>query len=404
MAKTSGRRKGGHNKGYFFRKGRGWFTLNEKTFVPLTDEAGERLRDEHDEETVKLAYARYLLDRPAEPEVQDLLPDIADAQVGEVCAKYLASIKPKEKLGPNPTGSAKTFRDRGQTLYDFCYGLPGEFFCDGDLEVRARILKERDPESKRVHVGFGGLLCSQLLPTHIDTWLQSHNWKPGGYRTRVQAVKRALNFAVERKMIPASPIVGYKIPKSVSRVTYLTPDQEKAMLGVVSPSFAIALQVCIRTGARFGCEFANLTAEHIRDHGDRLELVFKADESKTKKQRIVRIMDADTIARIRAQMQEHRSGPIFRSKSGEPWTRAMLSQNFRRAKAKLKLEGIELDRDACMYSCRHTYAKRTLEGYWCGKPASITTLARLMGNSVKVCMDHYLQFSNADNEMLWDVA
>ena len=35
-----------------------------------------------------------------------------------------------------------------------------------------------------------------------------------------------LNFGVERKMIPRNPIKGYKIPKSSSRITYLTPEQE----------------------------------------------------------------------------------------------------------------------------------------------------------------------------------
>ena len=89
------------------------------------------------------------------------------------------------------------------------------------------------------------------------------------------------------------------------------------------------------------------------------------------------------------------------NQNGEPWTRKMLSQNFRRAKAKLK---DPLDDDACMYSCRHTYAKRVLEGFWTGRPASINSLARLMGNTVKVCIDHYLLFSEADNEMLWGAA
>ncbi|MDB5391205.1 MAG: hypothetical protein JWM11_6851 [Planctomycetaceae bacterium] len=106
------------------------------------------------------------------------MPEIANVQGGEICAKYLLSIKPKEKLGTNPKGEAKTYRDRGQTLFDFCYGLPGEFFCDGDLETRERLKQERDAEAKRVHAGFGGLPCSELMPTHIDTWLQSHNWKP----------------------------------------------------------------------------------------------------------------------------------------------------------------------------------------------------------------------------------
>ena len=82
----------------------------------------------------------------------------------------------------------------------------------------------------------------------------------------------------------------------------------------------------------------------------------------------------------------------------------MLSQNFRRAKARIKKKGVNLDPDACMYTCRHTYAKRTLEGFWTGKLTSIKTLARLMGNTVQVCIDHYLQFSEADTEGLWETA
>ncbi|MDB5391204.1 MAG: hypothetical protein JWM11_6850 [Planctomycetaceae bacterium] len=71
MAKRAGRRKGGHNKGYFFRKGRGWFTLNGKTFLPLTNESGERLRNQSDEEEAKLSHARFLIDASKPQKVQD---------------------------------------------------------------------------------------------------------------------------------------------------------------------------------------------------------------------------------------------------------------------------------------------------------------------------------------------
>ena len=55
-----------------------------------------------------------------------------------------------------------------------------------------------------------------------------------------------------------------------------------------------------------------------------------------------------------------------------------------------------------MYATRHTYAKRTLQGYWTGKATNIETLARLMGNSPQVCREHYLQWSEIDNDPLWE--
>lgn len=42
---------------------------------------------------------------------------------------------------------------------------------------------------------------------------------------------------------------------------------------------------------------------------------------------------------------------------------------------------LELPADRCMYTCRHTFAKRTLAGYYTGKPVTIEVLAGLMGNT-----------------------
>ena len=406
MAKRLGRSKGSRNRGYFFRAERGWYTKLHGKFVPLTDDAGERLRSKETDSQVLLeAYARHLLEHSSD-EDQDSggkVPESADAEVGAVCAAYLDHLRMQTgDIGPSPKGTAKTFVDRGQTLFDFCYGLPGEFFCNGDKEARTRKL---DAEKKRVHDGFGAKLCSELGPADIDSWLKAHKWTPGGWRTRVQAVKRAMNFGVERKLIAQSPIKGYRLPKSNARITYLTETQEAAMIAHSSPAFAHAIKICIRTGARFGCEFAALCARHVRDHKDKMEWVFKPEESKTKILRTIRITDPDIIAIVRERLNEVTDGsPLFRNKSGKPWDMRLLSNNFRRVKRRLAKKKIRLDTDACMYSCRHTYAKRTLEGHWTGKPASLSTLARLMGNSIQVCIAHYLQFSVADNEGLWGSA
>lgn len=401
--KKIGRRKGTRNKGFFFRSGRGWYTKRDGQFIPLLDENGARLRDKDTpERLLREASARVVLNVPAQPVIEQQASSDwkLDAPVGEVCAAYLAFLRTGAgDIGRQPTGPAKTYVDRGQTLFDFCYGLPGEFFCNGDTKKREA---KGSPEGKRLHEGFGMLLCSELRPGHVDEWLRLRKWKKGGWRTRVQALKRAFNFGVERKMIDANPIRGYKLPRSATRITYLTPEQEAAMREAAGWAFATALKVCIRTGARFGCEFAALRRKHVRDHGDRMEWVFKAEESKTKRLRIVRVTDPEIIALVRQGLKT--GDPVFKNSHGRAWTRKMLSHSFRRVKQKVRKKGILLDEDACMYSCRHTYAKRTLEGFWSGKPVSINTLARLMGNSVQICIAHYLQFSEADNEMLWTSA
>lgn len=399
VRKKAGRRKGRRTKGFFFRPKRGWFTVQDGKFVPLLDIGGLRIREQLTPEAqLKDALARLRVQKP-----QVIVP-ANDAQVGQVCAEYLDSLRPADEAAlVNPSGTAKTYIDRGQTLFDFCYGLPGAYFCKGDKKKRAALIEEEAP--KNIHSGFGAKLCSEIMPGDVDAWLKAHKWKEGGRRTRVQALKRAFNFAVERKLITKNPIRGYKVGKSGTRITYFTPDQELAMIEAASPAFAKALKVCIRTGARFGCEFAALRWRHVKDHGDRMEWYFKPEESKTGRQtnrpRIIRVTDPEIIKLVREGCKE---GRIFRNETGEHWTRGMLSQNFRRVRTKIKKKGILLDEDACMYSCRHTYAKRCLEGYWTGKPVSINTLARLMGNSVKVCIENYLRFSEADTEMLWESA
>src|SRR5262245_52478537 len=115
MAKRRGRRKGSRNKGYFYRRNRGWCTKKGSLFVPLTDEHGQRLRDRATpDEIVKDAYHRWC----AESRKTKPAPD-SGATVLEVCSAYLAKAQ--------ADGAAKTHYDRADTLFDFCFGLPPEF-------------------------------------------------------------------------------------------------------------------------------------------------------------------------------------------------------------------------------------------------------------------------------------
>jgi len=302
-------------------------------------------------------------------------------------------------------GAPKTHFDRADTLFDFCFGLPPEFRNkDGSGTKRLTSRQQKAQlKAKRVHPGYGKKIVTELTPLDIDNWIAAHdNWN-GGQRTRIQAVKRALNYGVERHLIPHNPIRGYKVAPPNSRVTYISPEQEEACYQYANPTLTIAIKVCIRTGARFGSEFACVTAKHIHDHGDRMEWTFKAGEIKNRKKRTIYISDPEILEIVRKQIAAvPRGKPIFRNSVDTPWERRNLSTRFRTLKARLARNGIHLDEDACMYSCRHTYAKRTLQGYWSGKPTNIETLAELMGNTVQVCREHYLQWSPLDKDRLWD--
>lgn len=378
-----GRRKGGKKRGYFFHAGRGWYALDARQKAkPLRDEQGQHIKDKQtDEKVLRDAYARWRLSQDAEP------APTSRVTVREVCIAYLAKCR--------ATDRPKTFTMRVEALYDFCTGFPPRFRESDPLGVKT-------PAKHRIHAGYGDLPVDQLIRLHIDEWVISHpNWK-GGKRTQIQAVKRALNYAVEAGMIPTNPIRGYKVARSNPRQTYITPEQEEALYSHSNPILADAIRICIRVGVRPGSEFAKVTAKHIKDYGNRMEWRFAPSESKTKKERIVRITDPAIIEIVRRQMARYPTGPIFRNTKGTPWTYRTLKEAFSRVRKRLQTKGVEINPDVSMYSCRHTYAKRTLQGYWTGTPSNVETLCGLMGNSREVCWKHYASWCDAYTEPLWE--
>jgi integrase len=334
---------------------------------------------------VRAAYHRLLSGTPA-PDA----PVDDGVTIFQICEAYLAKAESE--------GAKSTLTVRQNTLFDFCVGLPSRFIPGRGTE------RDKPKPDDYFHDGYGTMSVGKLRPIHIDQWLQAHpNWN-GSRRTQIQAVKRALNYAVEAGLIQTNPIKGYRTPKQRARVTYITPEQEAALCGAANPTLSIAIQVCIRTGARPGCEFARLTAAHVKDHGERMEWVFRPEESKTGHLRTLRIIDPAIKEIVRLQIAAHPRGPIFRNSVGKPWARELLTEKFRVTKNRLIKQGMEFDSDCCMYACRHTYAKRVLQGYWSGKMVNIETLAKLMGNSPEICRDHYLQWTDSYTEPLWESA
>jgi len=359
--------------------------------LPLRDESGNHIKDpDAPKEILDHAYALRLLARKQEERQSRPAGDTDSKTLEEVILAYLDYCR--------ANGSPSTFQRRADFLFDFCYGLPPRFR-DKDNGKKPPTPTPGD----RIHKGFGRVLVAEMIPHHAQEWIDSHeNWgEDGGKRFALQALKRALNWAVKMGLITRNPIHGFKVSRGRSRVTYFTPEQEQALYRFsAKKDFALALRVCIRTGARYGNEFAKLTDRHVKETEHGMEWHFPKDETKNKKPRCILVAPevADIVRRLK---KENGKGYVFRNSRGKPWTGRGLRSAFLRLKKKLVAKhGIELDADACMYTTRHTFAKRMLAGYW-GERVTLLDLADLMGDTRQTVIDHYTKWDDTQKDRLW---
>jgi hypothetical protein len=191
-----------------------------------------------------------------------------EVTVLELCQHYLSYCK--------ATDSENTYRIRAIALFDFCTGLPAHFRDEEGTKPKS---SKKVLDAARIHSGFGAKLAADLLPLHVDQWLAAHpTWK-ASRRTMVNAVRRALNYGVKAGILSKNPIKGYAVPKDNVRNTYITPKLEEAMYKHANPSLKMAIQVLIRTGARYGQEYCPMTAKHVTEHDKGIEIRFSPEES-----------------------------------------------------------------------------------------------------------------------------
>ncbi|NLS95726.1 MAG: hypothetical protein GXX96_26630 [Planctomycetaceae bacterium] len=175
--KRAGRKKGGHNRGFFFRKGRGWYVLDDQKQIPLRDQNELHITDEKaNNDLLKDAYARWRTHRKEEIEEKKRLARRASSQhsVYDACKTYLYHVQ--------VNGAQKTLTDRMDTLFDLCWGVPPEYRQEKTFDPKKMTKEEkREAEAKRFHDGYGHLPAMSLTFTHIDQWIASHdNWGRGG--------------------------------------------------------------------------------------------------------------------------------------------------------------------------------------------------------------------------------
>jgi integrase len=200
-------------------------------------------------------------------------------------------------------------------------------------------------------------------------------------------------YSCDPPLVTVNPAVGVKRPSEPDHeVTVLSVDQEADLIATCGPELLPLVQLCISSGLRRG-EALTLRWSQIDTVSDSI-LIHK---SKTGKARSIPLTPTLTAILDRATKRDD-SPLVFHNEDGRPWEGRAASRSLERAleRAGIRVEtnedsDVENDYQGVYNLLRHTFGSRLAAR---GVPFGV--IAKLMGNSVRVCEKHYIRFAQSD--------
>jgi len=230
------------------------------------------------------------------------------------------------------------------------------------------------------------------LETHdVEAWLDSHTkWSQSTRRQAITCVKRAINWAFSKKVIPAMPegIRDLKRPPMQSRKVLVSAKDHKRILKNTDKAFSTLLLALRQTGARPG-EIRTVTAAMVDIKAGIWTLPKHKTVKKTDEPRII-YLTPDMVLLTKRLAKENPTGPLFRNARGQPWTSNAIRCRMRRMRDKLNLQD-----GTVAYAYRHTF---TTDGLERGVP--IAEMAELLGHvDTTMVSDHYAHLRQRKEHM-----
>jgi len=235
----------------------------------------------------------------------------------------------------------------------------------------------------------GRLISGDVKQFHVAKWLDAHpKWK-GSRRHAIAVLKRAFNWAEEQGYVTGNPIRRLKKPAGGKRVRVLSLDERTRILEAIQDEpfrqFVLALQ---ETGCRPG-EVAKVTSQQV----DLAVGVWVFEDHKTAhktgKPRVI-YLSPKALEMSRALSLRFPTGPLFRGRDGQAFTRNSIRCRFRRLRTKLPDM-----KPFTAYSYRHTFTTDALTN-----GVGIAQVAELLGHtSTDMVMRHYQHLSQKVDHM-----
>jgi integrase len=226
----------------------------------------------------------------------------------------------------------------------------------------------------------------QLRPWNVTKWLEMKPDASANYQHNIiRAIKRALNWATRQGLCEPSQVAKMASPTPTPRDRVISQDEFDTIMSHIKDGFREYLTVLWATGAR-PKEIRIAEARHFYDDSPEAgRLVFERVESKGKRRRRVVHLTGESLEIVRKQADKYTTGPLFRSRNGEGWTKSAVSQRFQRLSKKTGIK-------CTSYVLRHAWATRQLRA---GKLTD-TQVARLMGHTSTRMLAVYEHLSDDD--------
>ncbi|RVC97437.1 site-specific integrase [Mesorhizobium sp. M2A.F.Ca.ET.029.05.1.1] len=190
-------------------------------------------------------------------------------------------------------------------------------------------------------------------------------------------LKAALNWAFNNRLVADD--TAWRLVKpyrgtTSARVRFLSPDEQKALIGASNGAIRDLVSAALVTGARFG-ELARL---RVSDYDAANKSVFVA-ESKSGKPRHIPLPAGGAELFERLATGRPSGEPLLRRESGAAWAPSTYNRSWKALLAQAKLS------DVTLHEIRHTYASTMVRN---GAPLII--VAEALGHSdTRMAEKHY---------------
>ncbi len=209
------------------------------------------------------------------------------------------------------------------------------------------------------------LLASQLTVAMVEDWVDEYPLSITSRRNYFRCAKKCLKWARSRGLVRRNRIRDLEVPAAESREVVLTVDEYQQLLSLIRDQHFRDLVV---TTWETGCrpqESLRVEARHVDLANQRW--VFPKSESKNKKlSRVVYLTDT-AVEITRRLMAASSEGPLFRMRSGKPWTTDAANNmvwriQIRLGQSLMKEQGLAVSEEAIRELIPQLAPSRTVQG------------------------------------------
>jgi integrase len=205
----------------------------------------------------------------------------------------------------------------------------------------------------------------------VSKWIA--RYPDASQHNAARTIIRVCNWAEAERLLPASPLRGFRKPSPTRRQSSLTPPQYALCVKQSTGPLRDVVKFLYHTGCR-PQELRTIESRWITGP----KIIMPLAESKGHKKRRVIYLDSMAMGVALRLSSVNNHGPIFLNSHGDRWNKNSLRLAFQRLRRRTGLTAL------CAYQFRHAFITRLLE-----RGVDVATVAAVAGNSPAMVLEVY---------------